>query len=143
MKINKPKWWKRIEKKRREKEERKFQRMAEKSYQIVHRIPTVGDTTLAYDYDEIINTFLEGDLYASKKISSGIRVDALNGKFLEQDIAVKYMIMKALLLECRERHRQARISIDEEKAATKRQLEFELKELQKQYDEMCEERRKK
>ena len=72
-----------------------------------------------------------------KKIESGIKVDDKSGKFLKQDVEVRCLMLRALLIEWRERHRNARISINEEKRAYREQLEFELRELQLKYDELC------
>ena len=139
MKISKMKWLEKKSKKKREEERKKLHSMAETSYKIIHRIPRVGDTTMPYDYDDILALYNDADIYAIKKIESGIMVDEMSGKFLKQDIEVRCMMLKALLIEWRERHRNARISINEEKRAYKEQLEMELKELEAKYNELCEE----
>jgi|GEM_PF-3813941 len=137
MKIHKPKW---LEARKRRKKEERLKRLhnaPEPSYQIIYRLPTVGDTTVAYDYNDILDLYNDADLYAVKKIESGIKVDDKSGKFLKQDVEVRCLMLRALLIEWRERHRNARISINEEKRAYREQLEFELKELQLKYDELC------
>ena len=136
MRIRKPKW---LEiRKRRKKEERlkRLHNTPEPSSQIIYSLPTVGDTTVAYDYNDILDLYNDADLYAIRKIESGIKVDDKTGKFLKQDVEVRCMMLRALLIERRERHRNARISINEEKRAYKEQLEFELKELQMEYDKL-------
>lgn len=142
MKISKPKWLEKRSRKKRDAEQKKLHSMAEPSCQIIHRLPKVGDTTTSYDYDDILALYNDADLYAVRKIESGIKVDEKTGKFLKQDLEVRCIMLKALLIEWRERHRNARISINEEKRAYKEQLELELSELQAKYDELCKEREK-
>lgn len=137
MKISKPKWLEAREKRKKEQQLKKLHSEPESSYQIVHRLPSIGDTTVAYDYNDILDFYNNADIYAVRKIESGIKVDDKTGKFLKQDLEVRSMMLKALLIEWRERHRNARISINEEKRAYKHQLELELKELQAKYDELC------
>lgn len=138
MKISKPKWFERRAKKKREEQWKKLHRTAE--CQIVHRLPTIGDTTVAYTYEDILDIYNEAAQYTARKIKSGIQVDEKNGKFLTEDLQVRCLMHKALLIEQRECHRNARISINEEKRSYKEQLEHELKEMKEMYNElMCEE----
>lgn len=133
---NKWNWFSKYKQEKREKKLRMLHSTPETSYNIIHRIPKVGDTTTTYDYNEILELYNNADLLAIEKIESGIKVDQYSGKFLKQDIEIRCLMLKALLVEWRERHRNARISIDEEKLAYKKQLELELMELEKKYDEL-------
>lgn len=139
MKISKPKWLEKRARKKRDAEWKKLHRTAEPSCQIIHRLPTIGDTTVTYAYEDILDLYNEADRYTARKIEEGIQVDEKTGKFLKEDLEVRCLIQKVLLLEQRECHRNARISINEEKRAYKEQLELERKELQTTYEELCKE----
>lgn len=136
MKIGKPKWLEKRRQAKKDEERKKLHSTPETTYNIAYRIPTLGDTTVAYDYGDILELYSNADSYAMGKIDGGMQVDDKTGKFLRQDIEVRSLMLKALLVEWRERHRNARISINEEKLAYKQQLELELEDLLAKYEEL-------
>lgn len=139
--IKKLNFFKKFKKAKQEKQTKQlqFHSAPEPSYNITYRLPTVGDTTCPYNYEQILNLFYEAENYAEQVLKSGVKADEKNGAFLDQTITVKCLIEKALLIECRERHNNARISIQEELKAKKREQEFELQELIETYKKLKEE----
>lgn len=108
----------------------------ENSYNIIHRIPTVGDTTVGYDYNGILGFYDNMESYVREKLESGIKFDAKNRQLFREDIQLKHLMLKALQLEIRERHRNARISINQEKKYQKEKLKGELELLAAKYEEL-------
>lgn len=108
----------------------------ENFYNIIHRIPTVGDTTVGYDYNGILGFYDNMESYVREKLESGIKFDAKNRQLFREDIQLKHLMLKALQLEIRERHRNARISINQEKKYQKEKLKGELELLAAKYEEL-------
>lgn len=108
----------------------------ESSYNIIHRIPTVGDTTVGYDYNGLLGFYDNMENYVREKLESGIKFDAKNRQLFREDIQLKHLMLKALQLEIRERHRNARISINQEKKYQKQRLKGELEMLAAKYEEL-------
>ncbi len=127
---------KRNQKKKREQELKQIHIEPESSYNIIHRLPTVGDTTVAYDYNGILGFYDNAESYVREKLASGIKFDSKNRLLFKEDIQLKHLMLKALQLEIRERHRNARISINQEKRYQKQRLEYELEQLLAKYEEL-------